>query len=62
MFKNKASMKTRIRSAQTIHEVDKLLREGDTFKYAKPKTRRQWHRIAKTRSIAIRGGDVEETT
>lgn len=40
------SIKENIEQAKTGKEIDKLLKQGESFVYAPDKTRRRWKRLA----------------
>ena len=54
------SLLTRIRNAKTVEDVDKLMVEAETYKFAAPKTRRAWVRAAARRKVAITNPQPEE--
>jgi len=60
MFNHHVGLKHRIRKAETVAEITKLLKEGESYQYASAKTRRQWTKIAKIRQYHIENDDEKK--
>ena len=54
------SLSARIRLAQTVEEVDKLVKEGETYTGASIQSQRRWVRVAAHRKIALTSPPVAE--
>jgi len=52
---NKDSLLTRISRAKTAKAIQRLLKEGKTYKYASQKTRNKWKNAAETRIDSFEG-------
>jgi hypothetical protein len=44
------SLKERIRNAESIQEIEKILAEGTKYQFAAPSTQRKWVRAAHKRA------------
>ena len=48
------SLKTRIKNAKSKTEIQDLLQQGDCFKWASAKTRREWDRLSERRKSQLK--------